>query len=702
MIIFPSPQTKTWTQPNTSDLFGSLWSVRGINLDRPGYLELSNASVGIDGSTSIGFALNANSTGASQSNSAYILTSAGLTGTKSLHVNSDPVVHPRFSQITALNNPQTSIHSDSVNWQDRWYVSTDISVHYLSSGTTWNTTPILLTNGFSHPIEVFKNKNTICIGDNKKVRQYDATHVTTVDLVLQEDVQDIVYNNYQMGVLTKNTDGQGQSYFYIWDGSTAQANGGYPLGASGVYGICAYQSTSWAILSSQGQLLKFNGSGFTVLAEFPFTSDNRYDWFGTSNNNGNTGSSIYSIGDIIYINVNSKLSTFKNKDNGYIETFPCGIWCYNPKVGLYHKFNKTNNKELRSERIIPANVNTGTGIITLSSTSIPITGTPVRYMTASGLPIGGLFNNKLYYTIKISSTTLKLATSKTNALNGVSITLTSQGSVNQSFIFYSPISTAVLQSDIDSNSNIGFIKPFNGNPLTEIIFSNFTAFTGNLMCSITPDLENYGSIITPRIYSSNFKDIWKKINIKYSGVTKDIDLIRVKYRDEEYPNIPGGEGLPQGNSYLFPTSTTSLSTSNFITTNDSKDPLYKDLIMYLTNGVSDSTYTYTAGDSKEIEITITGGASAGHTSRVTGIVNFSGAYQITLETPLNGSTAGNISANFAIWKTIGDITYTDTDGYKELPIETVSKFIQFKLELRGYGVVIEEIQIINEPHTLSS
>lgn len=71
-------------------------------------------------------------------------------------------------------------------------------------------------------------------------------------------------------------------------------------------------------------------------------------------------------------------------------------------------------------------VNTTTDVITLSSTTNFPTGTSIRFNTTSGLP-APLVAGTVYYAINTSSTTIKLATSLTNAQTGVAIDLTTTG-----------------------------------------------------------------------------------------------------------------------------------------------------------------------------------------------------------------------------------------------------------------------------------
>ena len=74
----------------------------------------------------------------------------------------------------------------------------------------------------------------------------------------------------------------------------------------------------------------------------------------------------------------------------------------------------------------PAAVNTGTEVITLSSTTDFPTGQLIT-ITSSGTAPGGLSGGGTYYVINVSATTIKLANTYAEAIAGTAINLTSQG-----------------------------------------------------------------------------------------------------------------------------------------------------------------------------------------------------------------------------------------------------------------------------------
>lgn len=73
-------------------------------------------------------------------------------------------------------------------------------------------------------------------------------------------------------------------------------------------------------------------------------------------------------------------------------------------------------------------VNTGTDTLTIAETDIPATGTSVSFVVSSGSAPGGLTSGEKYYAIRVSGSSIKLASTQTLALAGTAIDITSAGS----------------------------------------------------------------------------------------------------------------------------------------------------------------------------------------------------------------------------------------------------------------------------------
>lgn len=106
--------------------------------------------------------------------------------------------------------------------------------------------------------------------------------------------------------------------------------------------------------------------------------------------------------------------------------------------GTHSLYDKVNLPDMRSRvamgagagtfvaNFAPADVDTGTEIITVPTNTTLYTGTAVVY-TSTGTVVTGLTGSTTYYAIRATATTIKLASSLANALAGTAINLTGTG-----------------------------------------------------------------------------------------------------------------------------------------------------------------------------------------------------------------------------------------------------------------------------------
>jgi hypothetical protein len=182
---------------------------------------------------------------------------------------------------------------------------------------------------------------------------------------------------------------------------------------------------------------------------------------------------------------------------------------------------------------------------------------------------------------------------------------------------------------------------------------------------------NRGYFVTSRINSSGQKHFWQKLLIKYNELTTTDDKIVVKYRLDKPESYFFGQGdITWVNSTTFD----------------------------INNSVSGSSLT----DFEEgWEVEITSGKGAGYIAHISSKINNNdGTYRVILDETVNGVSSGDLGGcliqNF---KRLvgGTITGPDIDdGELSLDIGLTSKFIQFKIELRGNQIEIEEINLINK------
>lgn len=656
------PINGKWTQLNNSDKFGSLAYTKNVNLDEDGHIKLSPRMVSLSSAfwaSAFGRYAAGTFRIASQSNS-YNLA---ITDTTNSIVEDEEA-----------NNPALVAGSHGVWWQNRWYESLDTSVSYNTAGT-WTTGAVSsLTSGKRHVLCVFKNRNTLLVSNGNVVGQYDTSHNTTglsaLTIPSDFEVTGMAYNGERVGIVTRlgtNSAGQnGEAFFFLWDGATTAYNTGVSLGAYAGVTVFPYKS-SFVVVTSQGQLLYWNGGGFDELAHFPFSKTEKV--WGNLLSHLAFGDNIIVDGDIIYINLGFILTATGRKQEQPMQESPSGVWCYDPKVGLYHRYSASISPAYL-HTITDANINTTTNVFTTAST-IPATGNPV-YMTqgTSDLTVG-----KIYYVIKLNATTFKLATTKALAEAGTAIDITT--ATTSYFWMFDLLDYGVSYSQqagaiaIWGSSSLSFRDLMVGSRL----FSN-ALVVGTNLCTAVPFLENRGYFVTPRLYADSVQENIQKMFIKHRVLNTD-DKIIVKVKTKDYIGIPVA-------------CQTYVATELFTWTSDDEG--------YTTLDLSEAKTALDAGE--ELEIEFIAGAGAGQTVRINEINYSAGTYSLVLAESVTGA-ASTLKSYFIIdnWKTMASVdATTQKDGVFEVSLGLVGKNPQIKIELRGYETCIEDIQIINKTH----
>lgn len=338
-------------------------------------------------------------------------------------------------------------------------------------------------------------------------------------------------------------------------------------------------------------------------------------------------------------------------------------------------------------------MNTTTEVITVASA--PDTGTPIIYDNSGGTTLAGLTHRQKYYCIKLTGTTIKLATTAALASAGTAIDLTGTGNNSQLLIYlpnrdFGGSNLGGSTQALDSGNAISLA--WNGanaykSNITEVIFGTRVGTTAasttvfGIACA-TFGQENRGHAITVKAFSSTLADMWQNVNVRYSGAKTAEDVIIVKYRlIERTDTLTGIDlGLTQVATWVDGTS--------FTTTADISAAKIGD------------------------EISFHSGTGSGYTAHITNITG-SSTYTVTIDETIQNVTAADTVA-FVIenWNKLGSITtanndyFTNSNGDRYMSdsgiasftkLGKLSKWIELKLELRGEDVRIEDILINNKP-----
>lgn len=672
VTTIPNPETKGYSQTNKGDLLGNVAQTKNIDFDEMGYIKLANRSINIyDETLDASFVRPIAICYSEGDLGRYtILAQSGLTsGVFYAENNLKSVV-----KDTRGNVPVINVNSDLVSWQQKTYCSGTTFLNRLD-GTTWSAS---LLSAQAGAMCVFVNKNMLALadGNSNTVKLINTSHSVVVTLTIPSEyaITSMAWANSRMYIGTRHQS-NGKAALFEWDGATTAVNNSYQVDSMYINSVASYKN-SVVLITGSGQLLQFTGSGFQELASFPFFYKLLL-W-------NPTGSSIpgkvihrgmISDGDLLYINVNSTMAVAgEGNEPTYYNFFPGGIWCYDPDVGLYHRYGYPNSLRTMTSVVPTGSVDTATNIITVAGATVPVSGTPVIYQdgTYPNTEIGGLKSNTKYYVIFQSSTTMKLATTYANALAGTAIDITGTGNAAQYFVFYNK--NGFGANRVGTNGAVCLIRIFTGALGTMgklILFGGGTGLnaitTKGFLAAVVDGIENRGSLIYPKVSSNQVTDIWQKIVNKVRGLATVEDVVVVKYRVAERVDDLKVLYRSAGDTGTW------ISGNSFSTTRD----------LSLAN----------VGDEVSIEFA----AGAGYLLHISSLTLLAGTWTVVLtESVQNITPADTMRFTIDNWAILGTITSSDTMLFKEFPVALAHKWLQIKIELRGEDVMLEELKVICE------
>lgn len=678
MFTIPS-ENKKFKVSNESDRLGNVFYTKNINFSDKGYFKLAPKAVSLTDDTVLTDFSYATGYGVSKIIDRPSISERYFLGTKNVYLSSY-ITPDTFTKDTATSFPTLS--SSGANDAEyypastRMYVCNGTSLYYRTS-STYSTVSVTVS-----PVTLclFKNLNYLAVGGNNQVELIDATNTSVIilELPIQYSVTKMAWANERLYIATQTS--CGNASLFEWDGLSADANDSHEVLGHTIYSVVPYKD-GVACVTSEGELL-YNRSGWELLDRFPiYFKDELWQDSPTSNLSRKIPAHAMDVDkDTIYIGVNNRIDSNGNRDNPRrYSDFISGVWCYEPETGLQQKYTCDGAIRLKTNTIATTSVDTSTNIITVSGVTVPATGTPVMYFSTidtSGTKIGGLENVTTYYTIYQSGTTLKLATTYDNAINGVAIDLTGTGNNSQYLIFY-PLNQigstssritaiCVLNRDLQ---NLVSKQQFGKILIGGTTFTNSTTEI-SFIASVLKDVENRAYLVSPKLESENIKDTFRHAVLRFKPLETNQDKIVIKYRTK--PN----------------------------TFRDYES--YNSVNLYTNLWVDGNTYTTTenisnikAGD--EIEVMSSNGS--GYTAHITSLSENAGTWTVNIDETVPNVTAGDkLQVVYSNWKKISTITKNDPDnqeGYKEVPLGFKSKFIQFKIELRGNNIKCEDFYVDN-------
>jgi len=337
------PPNKSWNQPNTGYLFGSIYQTQNVTMDIAGVISLSRKTRAIGRGSEVGGTFD------------YLLSIAfdGLstTGSNIYYLLTSDSLYNLFKDLTGFtinvvsSQPNFSLNSsDAVMWTDGLYCSTSSNVSKLSAGAWTGSQMSFSTSAIPHPLCVSASANYLLGGNGNILRQKDpSTGTVTTALTLPSNyrIQWIRSDYSRTFIGCRNMNG-GNTAVFEWDEVSPSWTNKYDIDTQWVYSG-EFRNTDFFVVTMDGRVLKFNGGGFGETARFPIYKTLDGDW----KNNFALGvvfqRGMVTIEGRLHILISAQISN--GKVNGvsseYYPNFIGGVWEFDESTGLNHKYGAT-------------------------------------------------------------------------------------------------------------------------------------------------------------------------------------------------------------------------------------------------------------------------------------------------------------------------------------------------------------------------
>lgn len=347
IITIPNPKTKAFVQPNTSDVVGSLFVSKNLDLqENYGRMRLGRRLVVNSDSSDSGLSDLYNPVAFVAFNS-KIYTLGGESAGK-VYVSGTQSLHSSFTADASSNAPAeiVSSRSDMVFGSNGNLYATGSTKLYECAAGVWNATTRALSSGV-HMLTVFQNRIYVSTLGNAILSSSIATSTFgalnsvgddyALQLSIDTDSTIITFlraSASRIWIGTVNTKG-GKGYVYEWDGASNSFTRSYRLESSGALS-CVIKDEIPYIVDTNGDLLYWNGGTFMYLAGFN-RRGKRTRLAGATN--ANNTRFIHPNGmSIVDGKINILINNLNGDNGGTVEdTIISGIWEYTQTNGLVHK-----------------------------------------------------------------------------------------------------------------------------------------------------------------------------------------------------------------------------------------------------------------------------------------------------------------------------------------------------------------------------
>lgn len=332
------PPNKQWNQPNTGFLFGSLYETQNVTLDVAGVLSLSKRAQYVgqtdtSGTPRLGYVLS------------IVYDGQALTGSEKYYILGGNALYRMAQALTSFEVDPTSsqptfsaTYSDAVLWTDGLYCSTTNNVSKLSASAWTGSQMSFTTSSIPHPLCVSASANYLLGGNGNILRQKDpSTGTVTTALTLPSNYRiQWIRSDYSRTLIgCRNLNG-GNTAVFEWDEISPTWTNKYDVDCQWVLSG-AFRNTDFFVVTNDGRLLKFNGGGFSMAAQWPIYKTLEGDWV-----NGFTLSTVHQRGmDVVDGKLTIMLNAEINGTSNYYPNFQSGVWEFDESTGLNHKYGAT-------------------------------------------------------------------------------------------------------------------------------------------------------------------------------------------------------------------------------------------------------------------------------------------------------------------------------------------------------------------------
>lgn len=329
------PPNRAWTQPNTGNIFGSIYSTRNVDLSVAGVASLSRR---------MQYVGRENTSGSSFDYLLSVIYDGQALATASVrywYITSDKIYRTAtdlsaFTIDNIASSPSLFLGSDGLMWNDGMYVTTTSNMSKLVGGA-WTGSLMALTTGLPHPLCVSTINDYLLVGNGNVLKKRTTAGVNTDALTLPSNyrIQWIRSDNARVLIGCRDLNGDSGAVF-DWDEVAAAATNKYDIDAD--WPLSGdFRNTDFFLVTNDGRLQKYNGGGFGTVAQWVVYRTLEGEWV-----NGFTNGTVMQRGLGI---IDGKVSIMINGeiDNGYndsplYENMASGIWEFSEDTGLNHKY----------------------------------------------------------------------------------------------------------------------------------------------------------------------------------------------------------------------------------------------------------------------------------------------------------------------------------------------------------------------------